>query len=52
MKLTRQKSRYGYRRRHTLLSRRSQEENVQRVYRLYREEGLMVQLTLETSRKH
>jgi putative transposase len=42
MKLARQKPRYGYRRLHALLSRRGQEVNVKRVYRLYAEEGLMV----------
>ena len=41
MKLARQKPRYGYRRLHALLSRRGQEVNVKRVYRLYVEEGLM-----------
>ena len=41
-KLARQKPRYGYRRLHALLSRRGQEVNVKRVYRLYVEEGLMV----------
>ena len=38
----RQKPRYGYRRLHALLSRRGQEVNVKRVYRLYVEEGLMM----------
>ena len=42
VKLARQKPRYGYRRLHALLSRRGQEVNVKRVYRLYAEEGLMV----------
>jgi putative transposase len=42
VKLARQKPRYGYRRLHALLSRRGQEVNVKRVYRLYVEEGLMV----------
>jgi putative transposase len=42
VKLARQKPRYGYRRLHALLRRRSQEVNVKRVYRLYVEEGLMV----------
>ena len=37
-----QKPRYGYRRLHALLSRRGQEVNVKRIYRLYVEEGLMV----------
>jgi putative transposase len=41
VKLARQKPRYGYRRLHALLSRRGQEVNVKRVYRLYVEEGLM-----------
>jgi putative transposase len=42
VKLARQKPRCGYRRLHALLSRRGQEVNVKRVYRLYVEEGLMV----------
>ena len=42
MKLARQKPRYGYRRLHALLERRGHAVNVKRVYRLYREEGLMV----------
>jgi putative transposase len=42
VKLARQKPRYGYRRLHALLSRRGQEVNVKRVYRLFVEEGLMV----------
>ena len=42
LKLARQKPRYGYRRLHALLSRRGQEVNVKRVYRLYVEERLMV----------
>ena len=42
VKLARQKPRYGYRRLHALLSRRGQEVNVKRVYRLYVEEGLMM----------
>ena len=42
VKLARQKPRYGCRRLHALLSRRGQEVNVKRVYRLYVEEGLMV----------
>ena len=40
--LARQKPRYGYRRLHVLLQRQGQAVNVKRVYRLYREEGLMV----------
>ncbi len=42
VKLARQKPRYGYRRLHALLSRRGQEVNVKRVYKLYVEEKLMV----------
>ena len=42
VKLARGKPRYGYRRLHALLSRRGQEVNVKRVYRLYVEEKLMV----------
>jgi putative transposase len=42
VKLARQKPRYGYRRLPALLSRRGQEVNVKRAYRLYVEEGLMV----------
>ena len=42
VQLARQKPRYGYRRLHALLSRRGQEVNVKRVYRLYVEEKLMV----------
>ena len=42
LKLARQKLRYGYRRLHVLLERRSYEVNVKRVYRLYPEEGLSV----------
>jgi putative transposase len=42
VELARQKPRYGYRRLHVLLERRGSRVNVKRVYRLYREEGLMV----------
>jgi len=42
VELARQKPRYGYRRLHVLLQRRGSGVNVKRVYRLYREEGLMV----------
>jgi putative transposase len=42
VQLARQKPRYGYRRLHALLSRRGQDVNVKRVYRLYVEEKLMV----------
>ena len=42
IQLARQKPRYGYRRLHALLIRRSHEVNVKRVYRLYLEEGLSV----------
>ena len=42
VELARQKPRYGYRRLHVLLQRQGQAVNVKRVYRLYREEGLMV----------
>lgn len=40
--LARQKPRYGYRRLWAVLSRQGWQANVKRVYRLYREEGLMV----------
>jgi putative transposase len=40
--LARQKPRYGYRRLWAILSRRGWEVNVKRIYRLYREEGLIV----------
>jgi putative transposase len=40
--LARQKPRYGYRRLWAILTRRGWEVNVKRIYRLYREEGLMV----------
>ena len=40
--LARQKPRYGYRRLHVLLARRGYAVSPQRVYRLYRNEGLMV----------
>ncbi len=40
--LARQKPRYGYRRLWAILTRRGWEVNVKCVYRLYREEGLMV----------
>lgn len=42
VELARQKPRFGYRRLHVLLERRGLVVNVKRVYRLYREEGLMV----------
>jgi putative transposase len=42
VELARQKPRFGYRRLHVLLDRRGFVVNVKRVYRLYREEGLMV----------
>jgi putative transposase len=40
--LARQKPRYGYRRLHVLIERRGFPASAQRVYRLYRAEGLMV----------
>src|SRR5215216_3618489 len=40
--LARQKTRYGYRRLWALLTRRGWKVNEKRIYRLYREEGLMV----------
>jgi putative transposase len=40
--LARQKPRYGYRRLHALIERRGFPVSAQRVYRLYRAEGLMV----------
>jgi putative transposase len=40
--LARQKPRYGYRRLHALLTRRGSPVSAQRVYRIYRQEGLMV----------
>jgi hypothetical protein len=40
--LARQKPRHGYRRLHALLDRRGFAASPQRVYRLYRAEGLMV----------
>lgn len=40
--LARQKPRYGYRRLHALIQRRGFAASAQRVYRLYRAEGLMV----------
>jgi hypothetical protein len=42
VKLARQKPRYGYRRLHVLLSKRGHPASAQRIYRLYREEQLMV----------
>ena len=42
VKLARQKPRYGYRRLHALLSKRGHAASAQRIYRLYREERLMV----------
>jgi hypothetical protein len=42
VKLARQKPRYGYRRLHVLLSKRGHPASAQRIYRLYREERLMV----------
>ena len=42
MKLARQKPRYGYRRLHVLLCKRGHPASAQRIYRLYREEQLMV----------
>ena len=40
--LARQKPRYGYRRLHALAAKRGFPVSAQRVYRLYRAEGLMV----------
>jgi len=40
--LARQKPRYGYRRLHALVTKRGFQASAQRVYRLYRAEGLMV----------
>src|SRR5947209_3465563 len=40
--LARQKPRYGYRRLHALLLRRGQSSSPQRVYRVYKREGLAV----------
>lgn len=42
VQLARQKPRFGYRRLHAMLSRRGSPASPQRVYRLYRKEGLMV----------
>ncbi len=42
VKLARQRPRYGYRRLHVLLSKRGHPASAQRIYRLYREERLMV----------
>jgi putative transposase len=42
VELARQKPRYGYRRLHAVMSRRGSPVSAQRVYRLYRAEGLMV----------
>jgi putative transposase len=42
VELARQKPRFGYRRLHVVLVRRGMVVNVKRIYRLYREEGLMV----------
>lgn len=42
VKLARQKPRYGYRRLQVLLSKRGHRASAQRIYRLYREERLMV----------
>src|SRR5207237_1154112 len=42
VQLARQKPRYGYRRLHAVLSRRGSPVSAQRVYRLYRAEGLTV----------
>jgi putative transposase len=42
LNLARQKPRYGYRRLHALVERRGIHASAQRVYRLYRAEGLMV----------
>ena len=43
--LARQKPRYGYRRLWAILSKRGWEVNIKRIYRLYREQGLMVRRT-------
>jgi putative transposase len=42
VELARHRPRYGYRRLHALLSRRGYSASVQRVYRLYKREGLAV----------
>ena len=42
VELARQKPRYGYRRLWALLTKRGWQVNLKRIYRLYREEGLMV----------
>ena len=42
VQLARQKPRYGYRRLHALLGRRGHGASAQRVYRVYRQEGLAV----------
>jgi len=42
VELARQKPRYGYRRLHAVLSRRGSQVSPQRVYRVYKAEGLMV----------
>jgi putative transposase len=42
VKLVRQKPRFGYRRLHALLNKRGPLGSAQRIYRLYREERLMV----------
>jgi len=42
VKVARQKPRYGYRRLHVLLSKCGQPASAQQIYRLYRDERLMV----------
>lgn len=50
MTLARQRPRYGYGRLHALLTRRGQEVNMRRVYRLYVEEKLMMRKLLVRKR--
>ncbi len=42
VELARHRPRYGYRRLHALLTRRGHSASVQRVYRIYKQEGLAV----------
>ena len=42
--ITQTRVHYGYRRVHVMLRREGHQDNVKRVYRLYREEGLSLRL--------
>ena len=48
--ITQTRVHYGYRRVHVMLQREGHKDNIKRVYRLYREEGLSLRLKRSNAR--